>query len=353
MKHLLNFFIIVVIIFTSTIVNAQSGNGLFDDTSILEITLRGNLKDMMQDRSDDPKNYPIALIFKNADSSQQTLQIEVKTRGHFRKQKGVCDFPPLLLSFKNDEKLQSTIFKDQQRTKLVMPCSGDEYVLREWLAYKIYNLVTPESFRARLVKLTLEDDQTKKRTTGIYGILLEEETQMAKRNKSISVEKKMLPQQMERKTFLDLTVFQYLIANTDWSIQYLQNIKLIAADSSSVPHPVPYDFDHAGIVNVPYAKPAAELELNSVRLRRYRGFCITDMKLYQPSIDHFNEIKSAVYKLYEGNPLLEPKYIKSTLDYLDEFYETINNPKLLARAFGYPCNKSGTGNIVIQGMKDQ
>ncbi len=180
---------------------------------------------------------------------------------------------------------------------------------------------------------------------------LEEEDQMAKRNNSVAVERKIIPEQSAQQNFLDMAVFEYLIGNTDWSVQYLQNIKLVAQDSTSVAFTVPYDFDHSGIVNVPYAKPAEELELASVRTRRYRGYCITDMKQFDASISLYNKLKEDIYKLYSGNPLLDPKYIKSTLQYLDEFYSTINNPKSLQKDFGYPCNKNGTGNIIIKGLK--
>ena len=43
--------------------------------------------------------------------------------------------------------------------------------------------------------------------------------------------------------------FEYMIGNTDWSVEYLQNIKLATVDSNSAPITIPYDFDHAGIVN--------------------------------------------------------------------------------------------------------
>jgi len=332
-------------------VNAQtSGTGLFDQQTILDITLSGNLKDMMGDRSDAPKLYPITLSYKGADSVVQTLSIESKTRGHFRKQKGVCDYPPLLLHFNQDEKVQGSLFRDQKNLKLVMPCDGDEYVVREYLAYKIYNLVTPQSFRARLVRVTL-DDPKRKKTNPFYGVLLEEESQVAKRNGLVAVERKIIPEQVEHQVFLNMTTFEYLIGNTDWSVQYLQNIKLLAADSLAVPNTVPYDFDHAGIVNVPYAKPAEELEMSSVKERRYRGYCITDMKQFDSTIALFNRLREPINKLYSDNPILDAKYIKSTLQYLDEFYATINNPKSLQKEFGYPCDKNGTGNVIIRGLK--
>jgi hypothetical protein len=159
------------------------------------------------------------------------------------------------------------------------------------------------------------------------------------------------PEQTNTNDFLNTAVFEYLIGNTDWSVQYLQNIKLIARDSLSIPTAVPYDFDHSGLVGAPYAKPAEALELSSTRERRYRGYCIQDMKQFDDVIAHFNSIKDEVYALYTSNTLLDESYIKSTIKYFDEFYKTINNPKATAREFQYPCLKSGTGNVVIKGLK--
>ena len=234
-----------------------------------------------------------------------------------------------------------------------MPCKGEEYLIREWLAYKIYNLVTPKSFRARLVKVKLEDDRNKKPVTAFYGILLEEAKQMARRNKAIAVEQALKPQQTQREAFLEMAVFEYLIGNTDWSTQYQHNVKLLLSDSNAVPVTVPYDFDHAGIVNTPYANPAEELQLQSIRERRYRGYCISDLKVFEPIIARYNLLKNDIYKIYTSCTLLDEKYIKSTVQYLDEFYATINNPKAWQKEFGYPCDKNGTGNVVIKGLKEE
>ncbi len=98
-----------------------------------------------------------------------------------------------------------------------MPCQGEQYIIREWLVYKLYNLITPKSFRARLVKIKLEDEKDKKHPSPFYGMLLEEEQQMAKRNGSVSINKKLRPEQTDNNSFLTMAVFEYLIGNTDWS----------------------------------------------------------------------------------------------------------------------------------------
>ena len=324
---------------------------LFESDEVLSVTLKGNIHTLLNDRSDDAKSYPLILSYNSNDSDKIVIPVQLKTRGHFRKLEGNCTYPPLLIQFLKDGPQINTVFKEQHKLKLVMPCRGEEYLLREWLVYKLYNLVTPKSFNAQLVKITLDDTKSKKKSAPFYGIFLEEEKQMAKRNKMMAVERKLVPEQTQGLSFITMSVFEYLIGNTDWSVQYLQNIKLLAADSLAVPFTVPYDFDHAGIVNAPYALPAEELLMNSVRERRYRGYCIKDMKVFDPVIAYFNQLKDDIYRLYTGCALLDGKYIKTTIQYLDAFYKTINDTKVWQKDFGYPCDKNGTGNIVIKGLK--
>lgn len=326
--------------------------GLFDTDDVLQITLRGKISELLNDRSDNPKNHPLTLSYRKEDSSEMMLPVQVKTRGHFRKLKGNCTYPPLLIQFTKEESYLSSVFREQSKLKLVMPCRGDEYVIREWLVYKLYNLVTPQSFRARLVKVKLENADSKKSAASFYGILLEEEKQMAKRNHAVAIERKVSPEQVQKEPFLTMSVFEYLVGNTDWSVQYLQNIKLLSLDSNAAPVAVPYDFDHAGIVNAPYAMPAEQLQLGSVRERRYRGYCVRDLKVFEPVIARYNHLKSDIYNLYSHCTLLDTRSIKSTIQYLDEFYKTISNPKAWQKEFAYPCDKNGTGNVVIKGLKE-
>jgi hypothetical protein len=330
----------------------DSTKGLFETDDVFEITLSGNMRQVLNDRGKFSEFHPMLVSYLNSDSSRISLPTDIRTRGHFRKLKENCFYPPLLISFTKDEQLRSSVFKDQDKLKLVMPCQGDEYVIHEWLAYKIYNLVTPNSFRVHLVKVKLDDTKNKKTTSPFYGMLLEEHQQMARRTGTVALNQKMKPEQTREDAFLTMAVFEYLIGNTDWSVQYLQNIKLLAADSTAAPATVPYDFDLAGIVNSPYAKPAEELLMNSVRERRYRGYCVRDMKKFDSVISLFNGLKKEIYNIYTNCPLIDAKYVKSTLKYLDEFYATINDPAALQKEFQYPCDKNGTGNVVIKGLRE-
>ncbi len=342
--------LVIVLGFFSGFIQAQSSE-LFEKEDLLEITLSGSIAELLKDRSNEPQFKELTMSYKDAGNKLITIPIKAKTRGHFRKQKGVCRYPPLLLNFSKDHS-KNSIFDQQDKIKLVTPCKDEKYVVYEYLTYRLYNLISPKSFKARLVKVVFDIASAKSPPEPQYGILLEEEEQMAKRNNSISVEGKIVrPEQTDPTDFLTMAVFEYMIGNTDWSVQYLQNVKLISDESGALPTAVPYDFDHAGIVMAPYAKPAEELLMSSIRERRYRGYCIQDMNQFTAVIERFNERKPEIYNLYTDNPLLDERYIRSTIKFLDDFYETINEPKRLKSEFQYPCDVNGTGNVVIKGMR--
>ena len=346
-KHAL-LFLFCFFLLSTTLGQASS---LFDSDEVLELNLRGDLKTVFKDRGDDPQYHSATLQYK-ADLNTINIPIKIKTRGHFRKISSNCKYPPIFLNFKKLSIPKKSIFDGQDKVKLVTPCQGEKYVVHEYLVYKLYNLITQRSFKARLVKVIFQDTVKNKSSKPYYGILLEEEKQMAKRNQSSSLEKIGLrPESTQKEDFLKMAIFEYMIGNTDWSVQFQQNIKLITSDSTSLPIAIPYDFDHAGIVRAPYAKPAPELQLSSTLQRRYRGYCIPEMNQFTEVFETFNRLKDDFYALYDGNPLLSSSYQSKTLKFLDRFYETINDPKKAREAFSYPCDRSGTGNIVIQGLK--
>jgi len=262
-----------------------------------------------------------------------------KTRGNFRRAKGTCYYPPLLLHFSR-ENSRNTLFSDQDKLKLVMPCQGDDYVIREYLVYKMYNLITPLSFRARLVKIILNDPQLKSKSN--QDFLRSSPRRRGSNGKPETTWYRSIACRYDLNwrrpmLFLNMVVFGI----PDW--QY----RLVCTNTDRMLNSLPrwfcnqtlhraYDFDHAGIVNSPYARPAPELKLSSVRQRRFRGICIQDMDYYKNVLAHYQSLKDSIYSLYTSNTLLEKGYVKSTVRYLDEFYRIINNPKKTQRGISIP-----------------
>ena len=323
---------------------------LWTSDSILTLTLAGETRALLSDRGDDPSYYPLELSYGHEKGYSITVELRSKTRGNFRRKKENCRTPPIWLNFDDDKTPENCLFYGQNKLKLVTPCLQDKHVLQEYKVYELYNLLTERSFRTRLVRVIF-DDVKRGPSDPMYCFLLEDDDDMARRNNGeIFKHDGLRPKAMSKEDYFRMTVFQYLVGNTDWSIQYRHNIKLVVGPTMRLPIPIPYDFDHAGIVNTPYALPAEELQLSSVRERRYRGYCLADPALLKPTLDEFRAIKEAVYRLYTEDPLLDNGYKKWVVRYLDDFYETIEDPEAALIAFSYPCDHHETSKVVIQGL---
>ena len=343
-------FIAISLCFISTNLHAQT-SALFESDEVLEFTLKFDRRALMKDRGDDPQYHQATIEYQEG-SIDFEIPLKIKTRGNFRKMPSNCKYPPIFLNFKKSVTPENSVFKPQDKTKLVTPCVGDNYVINEYLVYKLFDLISPMGFGARLVKVTYHDNVKDKSTEPLFGILLEEKKQLRKRFDAKMIEKKgYKPVSTSKKEYLTMTVFQYLIGNTDWSVQYQHNIVLLANESTSLPITVPYDFDHAGIVQAPYAKPAPELRMSSTRERSYRGYCMQSLYELQPTFEKFNQLKEDFYAIYQNNELLSDGYKKQTIKFLDNFYEIINDPKKAELEFiGKPCDPNGTNKIIIKGL---
>ncbi len=269
--------IILIYCFTSSPATLNAQSRLFENNDLLHFKLTGKLTELFNDRKENISYHPLLLQYMEKDSNLLSIPVMAEARGHFRRLRVNCKMPPLLLNFPKGKRIKNSVFEKQSKLKLVVPCQGDEFVIREWLVYKLYNIITEKSFKAKLVQVDFEDSSMRRKTETHYCILLEDDKKLAERNNAFVWKRKMLDMRdIDNEEFKKMAVFQFMVGNTDWGILYLQNIVLITKDSTIAPFAVPYDFDHAGIVDAPYAGPAPELEIASDRVRLYRGFCETD-----------------------------------------------------------------------------
>lgn len=345
--HMYKWLVLVLLLLQVT-PSCSQAPGLFDSDSVLHLVLSGDVRQLLRDRKEDPTYYAMSLIWREAEQ-WDTIPIRARTRGHFRRQASVCTYPPVLLNF-SAEAVEGTLFNGQNKLKLVLPCQGGKYVEREFMTYKLYQVLTPKSFRARRVEVQfLEADRLSK---PIAGILLEDENEMATRNNMVLCDDLVVrPEDTNPGDFLRMAMFQLMIGNTDWSVQYRQNIKLMWSKNSQKPIAVPYDFDHSGLVSAPYARPAAELKLNSVRQRRYRGMCQSDFSTFDPIIAEFQRNKDALLAVCRHATYLDEASRKFAIAYVEDFFKLLSDAGRLKTVLMYPCDPRGTGNVVIKGLK--
>lgn len=323
----------------------DSTNLLFSRDSAVAFTLTANLRVLLRDRGEKPTPHWASLSYTNDSAALVTLPIKAEVRGNFRKSSLNCSFPPLLLDLPK-KKARSTIFAQQNKLKLVTHCRVDEWVVREYLIYKLYNQLTEVSFRAQLARVTYADSLGKRTPETHWGFLLEDDDDVAKRNGSrISIMKQAAMSYVDSLQMATVAVFEYMIGNTDWSVPYLHNIRLVD-NGEGRPLPIPYDFDHAGIVEAAYAQPAEQLNLQTVRQRLYRG-PVYPQALFQRVFEQFNRAKPQFYALYQTDSRLNKAYVKRTLRYLDDFYDLINKPASVVAIF----REDAHSKVVIKGLK--
>ncbi len=315
-------------------VDKLAAHVFFAEEKPLEMTISTDFKTLMAKRKD--REYqPATVAVRLPDSTEIKEDIRLQTRGHFRLEN--CVMPPLYLNFKDKTKCPK--LHELGKLKLVCGCAmgatDEQLIIKEYLAYKIYNMLTPKSFRVRLVKVTYDDTRGKMKKYDQYGFLLEDADDMAERNACKEIETGSFSSEMtNRKQMTLVTFFEYMIGNLDWSVPNYHNIKIIRSltDSINAPFVVPYDLNHTGIVNASYAAPPENMGIESVTQRVYRG--------YPRTMDELEET-AAIYKAHQEEIMnlvkncewLSSKCKKEVGNYLEEFYRAIDSPKLLKRNF--------------------
>ena len=131
-----------------------------------------------------------------------------------------------------------------------------------------------------------------------------------------------------------ISVFAYFLGNTDWSLYSLHNVRMmLSPDGRYIP--VPYDFDWSGAVFTRYAKPDPRLGIKTVQDRLYRGPCVTPAEMATVTAK-FTAQKAAIKALYTRLPL-DDGYRRRALDYQDEFFRMIADPRQVKRELIETC----------------
>lgn len=305
----------------------------FAEETIVEMTLATDIKKLQGEKRFDI--FQVANVsMKFNDSTTITEEINVGARGHFRRE--YCYIPPIMMKFNNPN---SKKISPLGKLKLVIACANraddEQLLLKEFLVYKIYNLLDDKSFRVRLIRMNLNDIRGRMKPFSQYAFLMEDDKALAQRNGCVTKEKaEMNTENTDRDQMTMVAVFEYMISNGDWSVPNNHNIKLIYKKDNprQVPFVVPYDFDHSGFVNADYALPNVLLGTETVTERVYRGFPRT-MEELEKTFESFYAKKDAIYALINNFTFLKERARREAISFLDDFYKTINNKKLVQQIF--------------------
>jgi hypothetical protein len=310
---------------------------LFEDSSVLDATLEGPLGELM-DQAESREQLPFVL---RAEGVEHAIKVRLRGKSRLR----VCDFLPLRLNFRKSE-VGDTVFAEQDKLKLVVPCHTSERaekdLLEEYAVYRLFNLLTPASYRVRLLRITFTDTGRDGANTRLFAFLLEPGEQLAAR---LGGRESELPEVslswLDSKHMALVYVFQYLIGNLDWSLVRSQGEKACCHNGTLVETDtdilyVPFDFDLSGFVDAPYAFPPPELRLDRVTQRRYRGFC-TDSEYVEQALEEIVSKQPEMNTLIRSLPVLSEKDKERRVGYLDQFFRAAADRERLLKRFDGRC----------------
>ena len=322
---------------------AEQPKPLFAASDQIRIVIQAPLSGLIRSRSESAVQGTLT------DPAGNALPVALSARGITRRSADVCEFPPLRVQFTAPPP-PSSIFAGQKKLKLVTHCKNSpafqQYVLLEYSAYKMYNLLTPHSFLVRLANVDYRDADGRP-IVSRAGYFLEDLGDVARRNglKQTRAPERIPASDLNPTDAARYALFQHMIANHDWSMRAgpagkscCHNAELIGPLGPGTAIPVPYDFDFSGFVNPPYATPPDELHIASVRQRAYRGYCADNPQVIEAA-RQMRDARPQLMAAITSTPGIDPQRAAKAISYLDGFFAEIATDdsvtaKLLRRCVG-------------------
>mgnify|MGYP005751148863 FL=1 len=337
-----HFLILLFIVFSMGSVFSQEKEReqLFDSDEPFFMNMALSIKEL-RSKTNDSTFMTQEIQVKNGEGQWEALPFEIRTRGNFRLDN--CFYPPTRIKMDKDD-AKGTLFQGYRRLKLVMPCSraksAESLVGKEFLAYKLFELVTEYTFHTRLVQLTFTNlDDRKQEPVEMLGFVIEDDDDAAQRFEGEMMDgMKITPQIMEDTSTVIHDIFQMMIGNTDWSGLYQHNQKVMKLDSKTVV-PFAYDFDMTGLVNPPYAQVNTNISISKVTERLYRGFC-RDEAIFQYARGVFLKKENEMLGLIDTyQHLYSDADAKSMRNYINDFYSLLKSDRMFQAKIVEACRK--------------
>ena len=320
---------------------AAPTRGVFDRDEPLDVDLYADLKSLCRDPGrEDCADLPATLVYSE-DGVETRVQVALHTRGRFRSTNGGCDLPALFVYFGADT--AGTLFSGEQMLPLTTYCRKsaqyEQYVIKEYLAYRIYNTLSNKSLRVRLARVTYHDSSSRSRPLVRYAFFTEHFDSLARREDAVVFKPERFDLlEADANELATMDVFEYMIGNTDWSAVFRHNVVLIR-DAAGRPTAVPYDFDFSGLVDAEYATVAPQLPIRDVKQRLFREACRPDTD-WERVFASFAENRDAIYGLLDAQDLNQAARERARR-YLAGFYEVLDSPPRREREILGACRRPG------------
>ncbi len=319
---------------------------LFRGEAPVQVTLTTNLRDLTRERDSlELEWFGAELKWVDSAGSERTMPVELRARGHFRRQSSNCTFPPLFVRAGREAR-EGTLLQGNPRLKIVTPCrpaSADyqQYIFTEYKAYRSYAVLDSVHHRVRLANITYVDSASRMRPITVTAFFMETDEEVGDEHGLEVFERQGALWDVFDGPHIDrIALWEFAIGNTDWSVSALHNI-VIYTDSSGAYRPVAYDFDWTGLVNPRYAYPNPTLGIRTVRQRLHRGPCRT-AEQWAPTIAYFQSKRAELDRIWTtAEPGQDARRLSEAKAYLDEFWRVLENPRDFKRAVIDQCQPLG------------
>jgi len=262
----------------------------------------------------------------NISYGSEKLSFSVKLEPGGKNRRMICTNPPIKIDLQKEELDKESLNKQCDKIKLVFQCASNkskaESIKQEKLLYDIHALVTPFSRRAELVKVGVADKERQ-----YDAILLEDNKDMDVRLDLKRIKTRIISTDViNREEYVKMCLFQFMIANADWSARMGHNTELYKRNADNSLIIVPYDFDYAGIINNDYASPPENLPIAHVTDRYFMDKSIQLGEL-KAAINYFIGIEADIHDQINNASYLTEGSRKRMNNFIKSFYSIIRNEK--------------------------
>ncbi len=306
----------------------------FYNEEILDITLESDFDKLIENkRTNNYQNASISYTTNKGEKIKQSIQI--RPRGKSRR--SICDIPPVMMNFAKENPAARKNMGDH-KLKLVTHCYtrktkiGEQNILKEFLAYKLLNILTEKSLRVQLVRITYLNTRNHD-SSQRFGFIIEGAHELAERLAATRTKQRDIPvAQLDTDQYNTVALFQYMISNTDWNFVKLHNVKIFTAENSKKDIIIPYDFDHAGLVYTDYARVNPDYDQEDLRDPIFLGRFAGEADLTK-TLNLFKSRKEEMRSYCKGLSYLTKRNRRAVLAHLKSFYKSIRKKRFVKKEF--------------------
>jgi len=309
-------------------------NTIFNIASTVKISITADIDHIINNR--EVEELP-AKIQVTSDELSGEIDASIEVRGNFRRKKENCDFPPIRIRLKKGD-VEKSVFGRNRNIKLVTHCREKssqfiQFMAKEYTTYKIHNLISIYSFKVKMVEITYIDENNKLKPFTNQAFIIQDVEDLARIHDMKEFEGRLTADSIDHDNLLTTSIFQFMIGNTDWLIQFSKNLKFLRDGNKIIL--VPYDFDYTALVGTDYSLPGGHAVL-MVPERTFKGPCF-EMDELEGEFMRFNDKKEEILQLITESPYLKPRSKSEMKKYINEFYSIIKSKARVKEYFLSKC----------------